>query len=235
MKRFKLFIYNLFFSPHRYSRRSTSWRNAFGLMPFELLLYRVMAFINGNYIEGDYLEFGTYKGRNLASAHHIAHLSGLKNMRFYAFDSFEGLPEIQGVDREGFCNFKKGDFSCSKEEFLKILKKRKVDLNKVQLIPGWFDQILNDETKRSLPIKKAAVIWIDCDLYESTVPVLNFITDYIQNGTIIIFDDWFAFRGHPNRGEQLAFREWLAKNPQITASEFRRFDWNDNSFILHHD
>ena len=76
-------------------------------MPFELLLYRVMAFINGNDIEGDYLEFGTYQGRSLASAHHIAQLYGLKNMRFYAFDSFQGLPEIQGVDREGFCNFKK--------------------------------------------------------------------------------------------------------------------------------
>jgi len=235
MKRFKLFIYNLFFSRRRYSMRAARWRNAFHLMPFEKLLYRTMAFVQGNSIEGDYLEFGTYQGRSLASAHHIAQLYSLKKMRFYAFDSFEGLPEIQGVDREGFCNFKKGDFSCSQEDFLKILKRRGVDLNKVQLIPGWFDQVLNDKTKRSLPIKKAAVIWIDCDLYKSTVPVLDFITSYIQDGTIIIFDDWFAFRGNPNRGEQLAFREWLTRNPQITASEFRKFDWSANSFILHHD
>jgi hypothetical protein len=32
-----------------------------------------------------------------------------------------------------------------------------------------------------LPLKKAAIIMIDCDLYESTVSVLDFITDYLQD------------------------------------------------------
>ena len=81
-------------------------------------------------------------------------------------------------------------------------------------------------------IKKAALIWVDCDLYESTVPVLNFITDYVQDGTIIVFDDWFSFKGNLNMGEQRAFREWLKKNPSIRATEFHRFA-TGNSFILH--
>ncbi|MCG2718374.1 MAG: methyltransferase, partial [Nanoarchaeota archaeon] len=74
-----------------------------------------------------------------------------------------------------------------------------------------------------------------CDLYESTVLVLDFITEYIQDGTIIIFDDWFSFRGNPNRGEQKAFKEWLKKNPSIKTTEFYRFGWHGNSFITHRD
>jgi hypothetical protein len=83
---------------------------------------------------------------------------------------------------------------------------------------------LNDHTKKTLGIKQAAVVWIDCDLYESTVPALNFITDFVQTGTIICFDDFYCFRGDPNRGESKAFKEWLLRNPKITAIEYRKFE-----------
>jgi O-methyltransferase len=108
-----------------------------------------------------------------------------------------------------------------------------VDLAKVEIVAGWYDDVLNDEAKERLPLRAASVIWVDCDLYESTVPVLAFVTDYVQDGTVLIFDDWFCFRGDPHRGEQRAFREWLEKNPEITASEFHKFGWHGNSFILH--
>jgi O-methyltransferase len=55
------------------------------------------------------------------------------------------------------------------------------------------------------------VIWVDCDLYESTVPVLDFITEYIQDGTVIIFDDWYSFRADPDRGEQKALAGGVRK------------------------
>jgi len=153
-------------------------------------------------------------------------------MRFYAFDLFEGLPKIKGLDNDGFCPYDKGQYSCSVNKFKKIIARKGVDLNKVEIIPGWYAKVLNEKLKKKLPIKKASIIWIDCDLYESTVPVLNFITDYIQDGTILIFDDWFSFRGDPNRGEQKAFKEWLKKNPSIKATEFHKFSCG-NSFILH--
>jgi hypothetical protein len=107
-----------------------------------------------------------------------------------------------------------------------------VDLSRVKLVPGWYDKTLNDKTKRELQIKKAAVVWVDCDLYESTVPVLDFITDYVQSGTIILFDDWYCFKADPNRGECRAFNEWLARNPTIRAFEYKKFEAAGNSFIL---
>lgn len=154
-------------------------------------------------------------------------------MKFYAFDSFEGLPEIKGVDVGNFKHFEQGQFTCSEAQFKDNIKRRGVDLGLVTIIPGWYNQVLTTKTKETLLIKKAAIVWIDCDIYESTIPVLDFLIDYVQDGTIIIFDDWFCFRGNPNRGEQRAFREWLGRNPQFTAAEFYRFDWGGNSFIIH--
>jgi len=193
-----------------------------------------MEFVQGSRLKGDYLEFGCYEGKSLISAFHFAQARGLKHMRFYAFDSFEGLPEIKGIDEVKDIDnyFTKGLYACDVNKFKNNLKRGGVDLNKVEIVPGWYDDVLNEETKKKLPINKAAVIWIDCDLYESTVPILNFITDYLQDGTILIFDDWFCFRGNPDKGEQKAFREWLEKNLSIKATEFHKFGWNGNSFIF---
>lgn len=81
-------------------------------------------------------------------------------------------------------------------------------------------------------LRKQQLFLIDCDLYESTVPVLNFITDYLQNGTIFTFDDWYCFRGDPQRGEWRAFKEWLKNNPSIKAIQLRKFGSGGNSFII---
>lgn len=202
-------------------------------------------------LEGDYLEFGVYDGENLSMAYHFSQLTkeptilknditglfndNLERMNFYAFDSFQGIPELKKEDLNGYRqpDFIKGSYSCNIEVFKDNISKNGVDLLKVKIVDGWYDEILNENTKRSLPLKGAAVVYIDCDLYSSTVPVLDFITDYLVDGSVLIFDDWFAYRGNPEKGEQRAFYEWLNKNPQIKVSEFHKFSWHGNSFIVH--
>jgi O-methyltransferase len=103
-------------------------------------------------------------------------------------------------------NFSKGQYSLSLNEFTKLISARGVRLDRIELVKGWYDQVLQGDTKEQLPIKRAAFIFIDCDLYGSTVPVLNFITDYLQNGTVIAFDDWYCFKGSPEKGEQKRLR-----------------------------
>ena len=68
-------------------------------------------------------------------------------------------------------------------------------------------------------MKRIAMTGIDCDLYEATLPVLDFITPYLAVGTVIVFDDWRCFRNHPDFGEQRACREWLESNKQIQLAE----------------
>lgn len=186
-------------------------------------------------MEGDYLEFGVSSGHSFAKAYHHAQENKLKKMHFYAFDSFQGLPEITGVDAQGFAHafWSKGTYSRTEREFTESVSAQGVDLAKVTITPGFFNEVLNAGTKRKLRLRKAAVIYIDCDLYESTVPVLNFITEYIQDGTVLIFDDWFCYKGNPRKGERRAFAEWKERNPSIGATEFVQFGWNGQSFLMH--
>ena len=94
------------------------------------------------------------------------------------------------------------------------------------------DRVLTDELKTCLPIKRAAVVWIDCDLYASTVPVLDFITGYLTTGSFIAFDDWFSFGADPDAGEMRATNEWLSRNPSIQLVEYHKFHTAGISFLV---
>ena len=202
----------------------------------EKMMQLAMKYADDNKLEGDYLEFGVFEGTGFIRAYHFAQWHNLDSMRFYAFDSFKGLPRSEGID-EG--QFKEGFVACSERDFINNISKRGVDMNKVDTTYGWFKDTLNDDTKKKLsmglkPLKKAAVIFVDCDLYNSTVPVLDFITDYIQDGTLIMFSDWFCFKSDPNRGQQRAFKEWLKKNQLLlSAVEYFKSVEHGNSFIIH--
>jgi len=200
------------------------------------LLNIVMSFIDDARVEGSYLEFGVFTGRAFTDAFHAAQKhKKLHSMKFYAFDSFEGLPEPEETYADGTGRYRKGEYACGIDKFKENISNNGVDLNKVTCVAGWYNEVLNEEMRKSLPIKKAAVVYIDCDLYESTVSVLNFITDYIQDGTVMIFDDWYSYKGRLDRGEARAFGEWLKKNPSIKATEYHKAHRTMMSFIMHVD
>lgn len=75
-------------------------------------------------IEGDYLEFGVYGGGSFMMAPRLARKHGLGEMRFFAFDSFQGLPESEG-------HLSRGDFSRSRDSFVRNLRKFGVDTKRV--------------------------------------------------------------------------------------------------------
>jgi len=180
-----------------------------------------------NKIEGDYAEFGVFQGHTTIEAWKASHRHGLSNMKFWLFDSFEGLPEITGNDVGG--PFETGEFSFSRESYERRLRRNKVDFTRLEIREGYFDKTL-PETKTE---RKFSVVWIDCDLYESTVPVLKWLTDKLVDGAVICFDDWFTFRGKPDQGEQKAVGEWIAENPTISLMPYRDFHWAGKSFLLH--
>ena len=76
------------------------------------------------------------------------------------------------------------------------------------------------------------MVWIDCDIYDSTVPVLEFIMPIIHTGTVIAFDDWFSFVGDPEAGQIRACREWLNRNPNIKLEHYRDFGTVGRIFIV---
>lgn len=197
----------------------------------EEMLDCAMAFVDHGRVAGDYLEFGVWKGGSMSVAYHLSRRhASLSQMRFFGFDSFEGLPEISTNDAST-AEFAKGDYAATKEAVQNALVKSGVDMKRVVLSAGWFDKSLTPSLRTELAITKAAIVYIDSDLYESAVPVLEFITPLVQDGTIIIFDDWFCFHGRPDQGEQRAFAEWRARHG-IHAVPYRNFGWPGFSFII---
>jgi len=216
------------------------------------LIYKVAAFMAADKIEGDYLEFGVYTGGSFIAAYkaiqevfknackpniwnteqdRIEKRELWERMRFFAFDSFQGLPKPSGVDTVSR-DFVEGKFSCSQDDFKRNVERQGVPLNRTVIVPGWFRDTLNDDTIERFNMKSAAIIYIDSDLYESAKMVLNFITPLLVDGTVIIFDDWYNFKGNPNLGEQRACREWLESNPDWILTQYQKEGPWKNSFIV---
>jgi len=186
-----------------------------------------LSIVKNNQVEGDYAEFGVFQGKTFIEAYEGARRLELSKLKFWAFDSFAGLPEVKNVDVGG--EFTAGQFAFSKQSFIENLEKYRVDIERVGIVEGFYDDTLTSGGRDNLP-KSIAVAWIDCDLYESTVPVLEFLTHRLVDGSVLIFDDWFCFKARPDKGEQRACTEWLKANPEIQLTEYHKFHWAGNSF-----
>lgn len=126
-------------------------------------------------VDGMIAEFGVFRG---ASINQIA--AKCPNYIIYGFDSFEGLQE----DWAGH--------DCVKGTFDLGGKLPEV-LSNVRLIKGWYDKTIPVFLeKHHSPF---AFIHCDCDTYEAAKIVFSSIGSRIQKGTIIVFDEYFGYRG----------------------------------------
>jgi O-methyltransferase len=177
-------------------------------------------------VAGDYAEFGVWTGRTFVEAWRMgASLGG--GRRFFAYDSFEGLPDAGGIDGDG--RFKPGEFSYSRQAFEGRLRRARVPARDVEIVEGFYDDSLDPAAPEP---REVAIAWVDCDLYASTVPVLDFLTDRLSQGSVLLFDDWFCFKGDATKGEARACGEWLERNPQFTLVPWRQFKWAGQAFIV---
>jgi len=134
-----------------------------------------------------YLEFGVYKGESIRAWSQL-----LKNgaSRLHGFDSFEGLPEDWTVGK------KKGHFSTQGAL-------PEASDPRIAFYPGWFDQTLPSYEFVDSPV---LVIYLDADIYSSTIYVLKTLRPYIKVGSILCLDDFWD-----PRNVQRAFKEFVAE------------------------
>ena len=124
---------------------------------------------------GMILEFGVATGRTL---NQFAYW--LPDRMVYGFDGFTGLPE------DWTSRMRRGFFA---RDSLPQVRKN------CELVVGWFDQTLPGFRATKIKDNPIALLHVDCDLYSSTVTVLNNLKDNIVPGTVIIFDEYMNYPG----------------------------------------
>ena len=132
--------------------------------------------------QGLVLEFGVATGRTL---NHFARW--LPGKTVYGFDGFQGLPE------DWTARMRRGFFAR------KSLPRVR---NNCELVVGWFDDTLPSFVAQHP--EPVALLHIDCDLYSSTVTVLDCLQHQIRPGTVIVFDEYMNYPGW----QQDEFRAW---------------------------
>jgi hypothetical protein len=123
---------------------------------------------------------------------------------------------------------KPGD-PVTKEVTLDLFRRSGRDAPELEV--GFFQ----DTIPRTVPAKykSAAIVHIDCDLYESTKMVLEGLAPILQEGTVLLFDEWFSYKGNPAKGEARAFFEFLETRPEWRAQAYQPYGPYSNSFILY--
>lgn len=180
---------------------------------------------------GDYYEFGIFRGYAFLSAQKSCKELGIEGVHFYGFDSFEGLPPVTGIDKTNN-QFFEGQFKCGKDQVEANLNANGVDWQHTTLIEGFFSDSLTAEAKCTHSFRPVAVALIDCDLYSSTQEVLTWLNEFIRDGSILLFDDWYSYGTDESLGQQKAFSEFLEKNESYSVEEFCEFEEHGKGFKI---
>lgn len=189
-------------------------------------------FISENNVKGDYFEFGVHKARTFRMALSEANKNQLNDMYFHAFDSFEGLP---GSNSHSNKLWNKGALTTSEKEFLSLVDETTNSLDRVKIIKGFYNDSLTNDLKKNYlnNHNKIAFLCVDCDLYESAVPVFNFVSELITVGSIIYLDDFnVGHKGSHLEGVSKAFTEF-SNNSRFKFREFLNVGWWGKSFITY--
>jgi hypothetical protein len=197
-------------------------------------------YVNYEAVAGDVVEFGVFTGISLALLAKACTFDpkGMER-RIAGFDSFRGLPG----SGEEHPRWRPGDCSTNHAWHPHLALGdpvtpavttglfRACGLSAPVLHVGTYDQTLG----AAFPSVHArvALAHFDCDLYESTRDALEALAPVLQDGSLLLFDDWFHYRGHPGKGEARAFAEFLAAHPEWGAVQYRQYATFCNAFILH--
>ncbi len=133
--------------------------------------------------DGDVVEFGCYIGttslfiRRLLDAH-------TDDRAFHVYDSFAGLPEKTGADQSRAGDqFIAGELAVSKKQFIREFQK--AHLKPPIIHKGWFKDVTEQDVSAQI-----AFAFLDGDFYESIRDSLKLVLPRMQQGGVIIIDDY---------------------------------------------
>ena len=152
-----------------HDRWAVGWAGA-SLLSIAAYLYALRSYG----VEGVVLECGVFKGSSTACLSLVCRELGYP---LFAADSFEGLPSGEG-------HYGKGDFKGSRDEVCANVA-RLGAAEVVRYIQGWYSESLQGWQD------KIALLWVDVDLQQSTLDVLNQVYPSLGPDAVI-FSDGFT-------------------------------------------
>jgi hypothetical protein len=165
-------------------------------------LIDAVSYITGNRIEGDFVECGTWKGGSVMCMQKKLIELNQTDRNFWVFDTFEGMPEPDSVDK----NFKQTSAQklLSEEEKEKSLTwaySNYEETTRNILSSGYPAENINfikglvEDTIPQTPIDKIGILRLDTDWYSSTKFELEQLYPKLVKGGIMIIDDYGHWEG----------------------------------------
>lgn len=166
--------------------------------------------VDGGPLEGDFCEFGCYRGdtslllEKLLENHYRKLTNDSLRRSLWIYDSFEGLPPKSPEDSSvAGDSFQAGKLLVTKREVVERFKKASLRVPRIR--KGFFDQLDDSIGSRDLP-EKIAFAFLDGDLYSSIKTSFTLIASRMIPGGIIIVHDY----NNPQLpGVAKAVDEWL--------------------------
>ena len=155
-----------------------------------------------NNIEGDFVETGVWKGGSSILVYNLFKILE-EDRKVWAYDSFKGLPKPDPINYP----IDSGDIHHSISHLSVSLKEVKENFEKfsgldenVIFVEGWFRDTIPQNK-----INKICVLRLDGDMYESTMPVLEYLYPKLSVGGYCIIDDY------NHKGARLAVLQYRRK------------------------
>ena len=168
---------------------------------------------------------------------YVDKLAGYKERQLHLFDSFMGLPKTTNVVDQESIHVKigvwaPGNLSGISPKRLKEICRGNISKERINIYEGWFNETLTMIPRHT----KFAFVHVDCDLYQSTLDVLDhlFSNEMFSDGCLLAFDDWLCNRASPDFGQQRAWAECLKKyKPKYLDVGSQGVGYSRRHFILH--
>ncbi|MEK6706813.1 MAG: TylF/MycF/NovP-related O-methyltransferase [Candidatus Poribacteria bacterium] len=183
-------------------------------------------------LDGDYLEFGVFTGSSFVFSmkihRQLRYLGDIKT-RFFGFDSFTGFGKVSDEDKHPF--YLDSIFTVNAEKVIRNIKKqgRRCETT---IVKGYFEESLKEKVIADFGIQKSRIVFIDCDLKEPSRLVLEFVRPSLQQGMILVMDDFFSYRGSETKGVAGAFYEFCEKYPNLKWRKLLDYGYGGAAYIL---
>lgn len=166
-------------------------------------------------VPGDVAEVGVWRGGAGIMMRAVLKAFGSSRSVWLA-DSFQGLPrpdpERYPAD-SGDVHWSHSELVISADTVKQNFQRYGLLDDQVKFLAGWFH-----DTLAEAPVRRLALLHLDCDMYQSTIVALRALYPKVSPGGFVIVDDFGALP--PCRQAVMDFRDEFKIN-----AEMRQVDW----------